>query len=236
VTETKYGKYICSELKPEIREKQEQRGPRDKRMMEHVIWMDDEVIPGALYSELVWFWPGHLPPPDVARKGPAVPTHTHEFPEVLCYLGTDLNNPHDLGGEIEFWLDGEQFNLTKSFIAFIPGGMKHCPLRHISIGYHCITKPMSFDRVHAHNFAEMLFFIGGNPLDIRDLGAEIEFCLGDGEDQEKHIINTTSVVSIPPDLTHCPITFTRVDKPVIFMEVSLTRIYPRPQRNEEKKE
>lgn len=100
-----------------------------------------------------------------------------------------------------------------------------------SIGYHCITKPMSFDRPHAHDFAEMLCFIGGNPLDIRDLGAEVEFCLGEGEGQEKHLITTTSVVSIPPNLTHCPITFTRVEKPVIFLEISLTSLYPKPKRD-----
>ena len=90
-----------------------------------------------------------------------------------------------------------------------------------SLGYHCIAKPMSFDRVHSHDFPEMLCFIGGNPLDITDFGAEIEFTLGG----EKHLINTPAVVSIPGGVEHCPIVFKKVSKPLIFLEVSLTRIW-----------
>ncbi len=90
-----------------------------------------------------------------------------------------------------------------------------------SIGYHCIAKPMSFDIVHAHDFPEMLCFIGGNPLDITDFGAEIEFTLGG----EKNKINKPAVVSIPGGVKHCPIVFTKVTKPLIFLEISLTRIW-----------
>jgi hypothetical protein len=90
-----------------------------------------------------------------------------------------------------------------------------------SIGYHCIAKPMSFDIVHAHAFPEMLCFIGGDPKDISDFGAEIEFTLGG----EKHKINKPTVVSIPSNIEHCPIVFTKVTKPLIFLEISLTRIW-----------
>ncbi len=106
-----------------------------------------------------------------------------------------------------------------------------------SIGYHCISKPMSFDHPHSHDFPEMLCFIGGNPEDITNLGAEIEFTLGD----EKHVINTTAVVSIPSGLQHCPIVFTKVAKPLVFLEVSLTRIWkpagpPPPKKKPVKKQ
>jgi hypothetical protein len=90
-----------------------------------------------------------------------------------------------------------------------------------SIGYHCIAKKMSFDEPHSHNFPEMLCFIGGNPEDITDFGAEIEFTLGG----EKHLITTPAVVSIPSKIKHCPIVFKKVSKPIIFLEVSLTRIW-----------
>ena len=90
-----------------------------------------------------------------------------------------------------------------------------------SMGYHCISKPMSFDHVHSHNFPEMLCFIGGEPPGITDFGAEIEFTLGG----EKHFINTTAVVSIPKGVKHCPIVFKKVTRPIIFLEVSLTRIW-----------
>ncbi len=92
-----------------------------------------------------------------------------------------------------------------------------------SIGYHCISKPMSFDHPHSHKFPEMLCFIGGDPEKLFDLGAEVEITLG--EEEEKHVITTGTIVSIPSGLKHCPIAFKRVDKPLIFLEISLTRIW-----------
>lgn len=106
-----------------------------------------------------------------------------------------------------------------------------------SMGYHCISKPMSFDHPHSHDFAEMLCFIGGNPLDITELGAEIEITLGD--EREVHTIDTTSVVTLPPGLLHCPIVFKKVERPLVFLEVSLTRIWkpsgPPPEKGKKDK-
>ncbi len=100
-----------------------------------------------------------------------------------------------------------------------------------SIGYHCISKPMSFDFPHSHKFPEMLCFIGGKAEDITDFGAEIEFTLGG----EKHLISKPAVVSIPAGVKHCPIVFKKVEKPLVFLEISLTRIWkpggPRRKRS-----
>ena len=90
-----------------------------------------------------------------------------------------------------------------------------------SLGYHHVSKPISFDDPHSHKFPEMLCFIGSDPGDITDLGAEIEVTIGG----EKHLITTAAVVSIPPDVVHCPIIFKRVDKPLVFMEISLSRVW-----------
>jgi hypothetical protein len=105
-----------------------------------------------------------------------------------------------------------------------------------SMGYHCISKPMSFDHPHAHDFPEMLCFIGGDPQDITDFGAEIEITLGD--EREVHMINSPAVVALPAGLLHCPIIFKKVEKPLVFLEVSLTRIWkpsgPPPPRKDNK--
>jgi hypothetical protein len=92
-----------------------------------------------------------------------------------------------------------------------------------SMGYHCVSEPIDFDRPHAHEFAELLCFIGSDPTNIRNLGAEVEICLG--EEQERHIIDTATVVSIPAGLIHCPLTIKNIKKPIIFLEVSLTSKY-----------
>ena len=100
-----------------------------------------------------------------------------------------------------------------------------------SLGYHCIAKDMSFDEPHSHPFAEMLCFIGGDPENISELGADVEFTLGG----EVHKFSKPMVVSIPGDVDHCPIKIKNVTKPLIFLEVSLTRIWNPGGRNVKKK-
>ena len=103
------------------------------------------------------------------------------------------------------------------------------------IGYHCISKPMSFDHPHSHDFPEMLCFIGGNPEDVSDLGAEIDFTIRG----ETHTITSTAVVSIPSNVEHCPINIRKVTKPIIFLEISLTRVWkpdgPPPEKKPKSK-
>lgn len=75
---------------------------------------------------------------------------------------------------------------------------------------------------HKHDADEFLFFIGGDPRNLLDFQAEVELCLGWGEDQEKHTINTTSFVYIPKGLVHLPWNFKRVDKPIIVGHILLS--------------
>jgi hypothetical protein len=79
---------------------------------------------------------------------------------------------------------------------------------------------------HNHPFPQYLCFLGGNPNNLLDLGGEVELTLSeDGVHMEKHIITTSSTVYIPSGLYHCPLTFTRVDKPMIFIDLFFARAY-----------
>ena len=40
-----------------------------------------------------------------------------------------MNDPYDLGGKIEFSLNGEKHLLTRSTMIFVPAGMPHNPMR-----------------------------------------------------------------------------------------------------------
>jgi hypothetical protein len=155
MAKSKYGKYICTELKqgvvmPGFKGDQKiGQGYRDgfRMPLEHVIWMDSEVIPGAFYAECTWQWPDTMKDqrkrtamvitPEMAKNMPGIKPHSHPFIELFCYFGTNMNDPSDLGGEIEFWLEDEMFILTKSFVCYIPAGMVHCPLR-----FHRMEAPM----------------------------------------------------------------------------------------------
>jgi hypothetical protein len=74
-------------------------------------------------------------------------------------------------------------------------------------------------KVHVHNTAEILYFIGGNPMNFKEFGAEVEFTVGEGADAETHLITSTTWVYMPRNLPHCPLNFKRVDKPIMFGHV-----------------
>ncbi len=94
----------------------------------------------------------------------------------------------------------------------------------ISFGYHCINSTdYAHPEPHTHDFHELLGFVGGNPENINDFGAEIHFFLG--EEMEEHVITSPTVISIPPGLVHCPLTVTKCDKPIVMFEVSVTKNY-----------
>jgi len=71
--------------------------------------------------ECIWYWQG-------GSEQPIVEAHTHPFDEVIAFFGTNREDPQDLCGEVEVWLEDEKHILTKSFLVFVPKGMKHCPL------------------------------------------------------------------------------------------------------------
>jgi hypothetical protein len=111
MAETKYGKYILTEITPF-------EHPSDRAS--RVFYLDDEVIKGAFYVECAWCLKG-------SDESAAEP-HAHNFDEVIGFLGTNPEDPHNLYGEIEFWLGDEKHILTKSCLIFVPEGLKHCPL------------------------------------------------------------------------------------------------------------
>ena len=104
-----YDRYICTTLHkrhmlpgptPEERDKLAAEGKRIR--MEHVLWIDDEVIPGSYYGESTWIWPESYPnqvsSEELARRTanprPMFP-HAHNFPELLSWWGTDPDHPED---------------------------------------------------------------------------------------------------------------------------------------------
>jgi hypothetical protein len=86
-----------------------------------------------------------------------------------------------------------------------------------TLGYHCIYPGYSAPITHSHNHHELLCFLGGDPENVKDLGAEVCVCLGD--EQEEQVFNTATIVSIPPNLKHCPVTVTNVTKPLVFLVI-----------------
>jgi quercetin dioxygenase-like cupin family protein len=90
------------------------------RWATRMTWLDSGIIPGAFHFGASWYYKSPDKP---------LPAHTHDFPEILGFYGCDPQNPRELGGEVEFWIEDEKYIMTKSFLVFIPAGVKHCPLK-----------------------------------------------------------------------------------------------------------
>ncbi len=119
-------RYFVTELKTKIAEQTFSPiwTPEEAKRL---LFMDDEVLPGAFQMSVSWFWPGDWPPLEPGAE-PRMQPHTHDFDEILGFVGTNPDDINDLCGEVELWIDGKRNVSDKSFMAFIPAGIIHCPL------------------------------------------------------------------------------------------------------------
>jgi hypothetical protein len=88
----------------------------------------------------------------------------------------------------------------------------------------CISEPITFPhQPHSHDGDEIFFIFGSNPKNYYDFDAEIEIHFG--EEKEKHIVDSTSIVYMPKGLLHGPIAITKVNKPFQWMHVLFSPKY-----------
>lgn len=129
MTELKYQKYILTDLiLPEDAQKHE--GDYNKRAT-RVLWLEDFIMKGAPSIICSWYWK--------ESNGDGTLSHTHDFDEVVGFIGSDPQNPHELYGEVEFWMEDEKYILDKSCLIYIPSGIRHCPLEILKV-----EKPILF--------------------------------------------------------------------------------------------
>jgi hypothetical protein len=93
-----------------------------------------------------------------------------------------------------------------------------------NFGINSITEPYLLpDQPHKHEFDEYLFFVGGDPLNMKEFDAVIEVALG--EEWDIYTIDSTSIIYIPKGLQHCPINVKKVGKPFLFGHIMLAGKY-----------
>jgi hypothetical protein len=73
------------------------------------------------------------------------------------------------------------------------------------------------EKPHAHPTTQIMMFLGTNPYDLTDLGAEFEICLG--KELEKHTFTKSTAVLTPPFLPHWPGGVVKLDKPIIMCDI-----------------
>jgi hypothetical protein len=121
-----YGKYYIQDLQtppgmmsPDMQEIYNKFATR-------VLWMDGNVCPGAFQMNVAWYR-------DVPERDPMFPEHDHSHAELVGFFGSNPDDPYDLGGVIEFAINGENHRLTKTTLIYIPGGIPHSPLRIVQV-------------------------------------------------------------------------------------------------------
>lgn len=70
---------------------------------------------------------------------------------------------------------------------------------------------------HVHKHPEVVMHIGTDPDNPLDLGAEVEFCLG--EEMERHILTTSNSVYLPAHFVHGPWIIHKVTRPFIVITI-----------------
>ena len=116
-----YAKYVVTETQPA------KLPPFPKDLGTPLAYLDGEVIKGAWNIITAWVWPCREP--WVAIPEP----HFHDQHEVLGFFGSNPQDPFDLCGTIEFWMEDTKLTLTKSCMVYVPAKMKHSPLKVLNI-------------------------------------------------------------------------------------------------------
>jgi len=94
--------------------------------------LNEDVIKGIpFFTETAWVWPK---PEKIVMEEKS---HSHRFDEVVTLFGSDPDDPRDLCGEVEFWIENEKYTITRSCIIYVPKKVTHCPLI-----FHRVDRPI----------------------------------------------------------------------------------------------
>ena len=100
------------------------------------------------YVEIGWVF-------DMPVPSTHIDEHVHDYDEIVIHMGADVHNREELGGEIEFMVDGQPLTINKTSAVFVPKGVKHGPLTW-----------KRFDKPHI----EMTIMVGAGSLAEADPG------------------------------------------------------------------
>lgn len=137
MAQLKWEKYIVKARPPvpmaETRAERPRMGfdERVERPQLHMLMaLNNRMVNGNAIIICQWVWAGEEP----GTQGP----HTHPYDEVIGFAGTNPNDPNDLGGIAELWMEDEQYIIDKSFMVYVPKNVKHCPLTIRDIKYNIL--------------------------------------------------------------------------------------------------
>ena len=112
-------------------------------------------------------------------------------------------------------------------------GAHQIPGAGANMGWQLFIKPIKLEKEpHTHSVDEYLIFLGHDTADFfTSFDAEIDLFLG--EEMEKYVIDKPTVVYIPPDMSHCPLDFRVIRKPVLFTALLQSPVFTKTMNGKE---
>ncbi len=124
MSESKYGKYFI-EYDPTL-------WPNERRPV--MARMEESVMPGSFFYLIHWVPPGFG---DIFPKEPLTghPPHIHKYAELLFHIGTNPDDPMDLGAEVEMYMgpELERHVFNRTTCIWIPPNFIHSPWKPVKI-------------------------------------------------------------------------------------------------------
>ena len=114
---TKYGRFIITGEK--VKKPPPRKEPPTAEIT-RVLYLDSNISPGAFYADFAWVWSGNT---TQVPEG-----HYHDWDELIGIIGSDRENPREIGGGVSFTLGDEKHVIKQSSLIFVPESLTHCPL------------------------------------------------------------------------------------------------------------
>ena len=163
--EMKYSKYFLDQLPDE------QRFRGFGKMPSMVVYTDNDIMEGSKYFSVMIMG-------QEAMKHPGHGPHVHQDAELLVALGTDMNNPRDLGARFEMCMGPEMEShiVTQSTMIWIPAKFIHAPFRVLEV-----TRPFIFIQCQ---YAPKLTETGLKKLVKEEMRDKLLFIDADGQQKD----------------------------------------------------
>jgi len=117
MTETKYDKYLFSGLEPGGKPSAPGHGI-------DLLSLDNEVIAGSNFYRISWLDPKNFQDHPMTVH---LPPHIHKYTELLIHLGTNPDDPFDLGAEVTMIMgkEMEKHTFTRTTTVYVPANFLH---------------------------------------------------------------------------------------------------------------
>ena len=152
MADTKYGNHFIEYDPKQWPSPPPVAGVKDNRPT--IAQINNQIAQGAFFYRVHWMLPGGEPE-EIGH-----PPHIHKKAELLFHIGTNPNDPTDLGAEVEMFMgeELEKHTFNRSTVVWIPAGLVNSPWTPVS------HKPWLIIEVHqgpAHSYQGHEYLLSG---------------------------------------------------------------------------